>query len=617
MKYTNLAKDIIKECGGKENIHKAWCCTTRLRFNIIDINKVNKSKIEQMPYVMGTQEKNGQFQIIIGNDVEEVLEELLPLLDVQKEDMKKNKNYSIGSLMETISAIFTPILPAIIGAGMLKCLLSIFTMLGWATHTSDLYILLYMASDAAFYFLPFLISVSASRKFNTNEFLGITIAGILLYPTLINGAAQGLEPMHILGLPIPYLSYSSSVIPIILGIYLFSKVYRFLDRVIPNVFRFILTPMLAILITIPFLLMLLAPLGFYIGNYLSVGLTWLFEEAGPVAGFILGGANPLIVMTGMHYAFMPAAIQSIATNGFDNFWLPFALISNLATAGSIMAVVLKTKEKDDRAFAISTMISSVFGITEPGLYGVQLKLKKPLYSSMCASAVAGCVAVLLGARTYSFSAPNILILPTYIAPDGDTSAVFAIVIALAIAFLLSLVFTLLSKCGGLSNNKDNNEKTTNTEISSSDCVFSPICGDYVPLEDVQDTTFSSGVMGKGFAVLPQDGHVYAPVDGEVIMVFRTKHAMAVRSKSGMEIMIHFGIETVQLNGKYFDVKVKEGDMVHQGDVLAEVNIEALTKEGYDITTPVIVTNAADFPNLSITSDLKKLSTSSVTMFIDN
>lgn len=611
MKYTTLVKDIVRECGGKENIQNAWCCTTRLRFNMVDMGKVQVEHIQKLPHVMGTQEKNGQFQIIIGNDVEEVLGELMPLLDVKpKEPVKKEKGNVISTLIETISAIFTPILPAIIGAGMLKCLLSILTLAGIATETSDLYQLLYMVSDAAFYFLPFLIAVSASRKFNTNEFLGVTVAGILLYPTLINGAAQGLEPMMIFGLPIPYLSYSSSVIPIILGIYLFSMIYRFLERVIPNIFRFILTPMLAILITVPFLLMLLAPMGFYIGNWLSAGLIWLFDKAGPVAGFILGGANPLIIMTGMHYAFMPAAIQSIATNGFDNFWLPFALISNLATAGSILAVVIKTKEKDGRAFALSTMISSVFGVTEPGLYGVQLKLKKPLYCSMCASAIAGCVAVLLGARTYSFSAPNILILPTYIAPDGDISPMIAIIVGLLIAFILALVLTLFSKCKGLSEpTKQDKPVATDKEES----IFSPIHGRYVPLEDVQDMTFSSGAMGKGFAVLPEDGHVYAPVDGEIIMIFRTKHAMAIRSVSGMEIMIHIGIETVNLDGKYFDVKVKEGDFVHKGDLLSVFDLEALRKEGYDLTTPVILTNASEFPEIAVQTETKMLDTTSVVM----
>lgn len=611
MKYTTLVKDIVRECGGKENIQNAWCCTTRLRFNMVDMGKVQVEHIQKLPHVMGTQEKNGQFQIIIGNDVEEVLGELMPLLDVKpKEPVKKEKGNVISTLIETISAIFTPILPAIIGAGMLKCLLSILTLAGIATETSDLYQLLYMVSDAAFYFLPFLIAVSASRKFNTNEFLGVTVAGILLYPTLINGAAQGLEPMMIFGLPIPYLSYSSSVIPIILGIYLFSIIYRFLERVIPNIFRFILTPMLAILITVPFLLMLLAPMGFYIGNWLSAELIWLFDKAGPVAGFILGGANPLIIMTGMHYAFMPAAIQSIATNGFDNFWLPFALISNLATAGSILAVVIKTKEKDGRAFALSTMISSVFGVTEPGLYGVQLKLKKPLYCSMCASAIAGCVAVLLGARTYSFSAPNILILPIYIAPDGDISPMIAIIVGLLIAFILALVLTLFSKCKGLSEpTKQDKPVATDKEES----IYSPIHGRYVPLEDVQDMTFSSGAMGKGFAVLPEDGHVYAPVDGEIIMIFRTKHAMAIRSVSGMEIMIHIGIETVNLDGKYFDVKVKEGDFVHKGDLLSVFDLESLRKEGYDLTTPVILTNASEFPEFAVQTETKMLDTTSVVM----
>lgn len=604
MKYKALAKNIVSYCGGKENIIRVWCCTTRLRFNLKDIDKIQVDEIKKLSKVVGTQIKNGQFQIIIGNDVEEVLSEIKPLVDENLEESSNSaKSNIVSQLIETISAIFTPILPAIIGAGMLKCFLSILIMLNITTEASDIYKILYMAGDAAFYFLPFLIAVSASKKFATNEFLGLTIAGILLYPTLINGSAERLAPMSFLGLPVPYLSYSSSVVPIILGVFLFSKIYKVLDKYIPNVFRFILTPMISILITLPFLLVVLAPLGFYIGNGLSHGLTWLFDVAGPIAGFILGGVNPLIIMTGMHYAFMPTAIQSIATNGYDNFWLPFALISNLATAGSILAVFIRTKNKDGKAFTLSTMISSIFGVTEPGLYGVQLKLKKPLYCGMCASAIAGCVAVLLGARTYSFSAPNILILPTYIAPDGDLSALIAISIALVISFALAFIFTLLSKCEGINEDKTIEEKEI---LKDEETVYSPIEGTYVALEDVDDSTFASGIVGKGFAVFPKAGKVYAPTNGEIIMVFKTKHAIAIKTESGLEVLIHMGIETVNLEGKYFDVKVKEGDKVKKGELIAEIDKSSIEKEGYDLTTPVIVTNYQDFPNLNIISSYQNI-----------
>lgn len=604
MNYKDLAKNIVLYCGGKDNIVRAWCCTTRLRFNLKDIDKIKVDEIKKLSKVVGTQIKNGQFQIIIGNDVDEVLSEIKPLVDENLEEYTTStKSNIVSQLIETISAIFTPILPAIIGAGMLKCLLSVLIMLNLTTETSDIYKILFMASDAAFYFLPFLIAASASKKFATNEFLGLTIAGILLYPTLINGSAEGLAPMSFLGLPVPYLSYSSSVVPIILGVFLFSKIYKILNKYIPNVFRFILTPMISVLITLPFLLVVLAPLGFYVGNGLSQGLIWLFDVAGPVAGFVLGGLNPLIIMTGMHYAIMPAAIQSIATNGFDNFWLPFALISNLATAGSILAVFIRTKSKDGKAFAFSTMISSVFGVTEPGLYGVQLKLKKPLYCGMCASAIAGCIAVLLGARTYSFSAPNILVLPTYIAPDGNISALIAISIALVISFVLSFIFTFLSKCGGINEEGNIEEKEI---LKVEETLYSPIEGTYIALEDVDDNTFASGIVGKGFAVFPKTGKVYAPVDGEVIMIFKTKHALAIKSNSGLEVLIHIGLETVNLEGKYFDVKVHVGDKVKKGDLIAEIDKSSIEKEGYDLTTPVIITNYQDFPNLNILSSYKNI-----------
>lgn len=348
---------------------------------------------------------------------------------------------------------------------------TILSMTGLVTEKSGTYEVLFMISDAAFYFLPFLIAVSAARKFKVNEFIGLSSAGILLYPTLINGAAEGLAHLNFLNLDVPYLTYSYSVVPIILTVWLLSYVYRFLDKYIPNVLRFILTPVLTLLIVTPISLIILSPLGNYLGNYLAQILDWLFATAGPVAGFLLAGLNPLLVMTGMHFTIMPIAIQNLALTGYDNFWLPFCLISNVAQAGAIFAVMFKTKNSEGKSIAASTGISSLLGVTEPGMFGVTFKLKKPFYAAMLAGGIGGLVGVLLGVKTYSFSAPNILILPTYIAPNGNMNGLIAIIVALLISFILSFIFTMFLKCDELndtviteSNEPEKKKKLTHLSI---------------------------------------------------------------------------------------------------------------------------------------------------------
>lgn len=603
MDFKILAETILKEVGGNENINEVWNCTTRLRFNLVDQSIVDDKKVQAIPGVLGTQYKNNQYQIIIGNDVAEVYKEIEKLVDPSVPKMegatKKEKSNPIGVVLEVISGIFTPILPAIIGAGMMKCLLTIFSMTGIVSETSGTYSVLYMISDAAFYFLPFLIAVSASRKFKVNEFIGLSSAGILLYPTLTNGAAEGLEPLKFLNFDVPYLAYSYSVVPIILTIWLMSYVYKFLDKYIPNVLRFILTPVLTLLIVTPISLVILSPLGNYIGNYLAVFLDWLFATAGPVAGFLLAGLNPLLVMTGMHFTIMPIAIQNLALTGYDNFWLPFCLISNVAQAGAIFAVMFKTKNKEGKSVAASTGVSALLGVTEPGMFGVTFKLKKPFYAAMLAGGIGGVIGVLLGVKTYSFSAPNVLILPTYISPDGNMKSLIAIVVAILVSFILSFVFTMGLKFEGLNDDivetDDTLHQEENTDIVfDKEVVYSPLIGQEVSITEVPDKTFADEIIGKGVAVKPTIGKIYAPFDGELGMVFRTKHAIAFKSTKGVELLVHIGIDTVELDGKGFNLIKEVGGHVNKGDVVMEFDLALIKDSGYSLLTPVVVTNYSDY-----------------------
>ena len=635
MDYEMLANQIIELIGGLENIDQVWNCTTRLRFKLNDDSLVQDEKIKKLNGVLGTQERNDQYQIIIGNDVEEVekileqrigkKETLTDSKNIQKE--KKRKENIFNEIIDAISNIFSPILPAIIGAGMMKCILSILTLTKIVSPNSGVYIVFYMISDAAFYFLPFLVAVSASRRFHLNEFIGLSAAGVLLYPTLINGAAKHLPPINFLGLKIPYLGYSSSVVPIILVVWLMSFVYKYVDRYMPKVLRFILTPVITMIITIPIGLFALAPLGNYLGELLSTILDWLFTYAGPVAGFVLAGLNPLIIMTGMHYAIMPIAIQNLARTGYDNFWLPFALISNIAQAGALFALGFKFRKSEDKSIAFSTCVSAILGVTEPGLFGVNLKLKKPLYAAMAAGGVGGLIAVLMGVRTYSFSAPNILILPTYIAPNGSLQGLIAIMVALIVTFILAFGMTVVLKIDRLNpetitgeqvNNDAKNDEITvnNATVSKDELIYSPIEGELQDIKQVPDSTFSDEIIGKGIAIFPRKGMVFAPFDGQITMVFRTKHALAFTSKTGVEVLVHIGIDTVELDGRGFKLLKSKGDNVKKGEPVLEFDRDLIKKQGYQLITPVVVTNYQKFKNVEKISGLKQVDSHKVVMRIE-
>lgn len=616
MNYENLANQIIDLIGGLKNIDQVWNCTTRLRFKLFDDSLIQDDKIKALNGVLGTQKNNDQYQIIIGNDVAEVEkyfeqkmngnDNIVATSARTKVSSKKRENI-LNQIIDAISGIFSPILPAIIGAGMMKCILSILTLVHAVSPDSGVYLVFFMISDAAFYFLPFLVAVSASRRFHLNEFIGLSAAGVLLYPTLINGAAKHLPPIDFLGLKIPYLGYSSSVIPIILVVWLMSFVYKYVDKYMPKVLRFILTPVITLIITIPIGLFALAPLGNYLGTLLSSILDWLFTYAGPLAGLLLAGLNPLIIMTGMHYAIMPIAIQNLARTGYDNFWLPFALISNIAQAGALFALGFKFKKSEDKSIAFSTCVSAILGVTEPGLFGVTLKLKKPLYAAMIAGGVGGLVGVLMGVRTYSFSAPNILILPTYIAPNGNIQGLIAIIVAIVISFVLAFVLTLFLKIDALntetsaevavSEKGDSITGEKEEDSNQTTKIYSPVIGKLQNIDTVPDDTFANEIIGQGVAIVPSEGKIFAPFDGKIAMTFRTKHALAFTSKSGIEVLVHVGIDTVELEGKGFNLLKNKDDVVKKGELVLEFDPKLISKEGYSTITPVVITNYKKFKKI--------------------
>ncbi|MEW3992025.1 beta-glucoside-specific PTS transporter subunit IIABC [Bacillus altitudinis] len=615
MENKELAGKIVKLIGGTENISQSWHCITRLRFNLNDESQVKVDELKTLDGVLGAQFQSGQFQVIIGAKVAEVYEEIDHLAGHSSNDSAPVKNTSkmnpIEVVFDVISGIFTPILPAIVGSGLIKGIMALFVSLGWLTETSSTYQVLQIFSNAVFYFLPFLIAYSAAKKFKTRESLALALAGILLYPTMIEGAAKGADPLNFLGLSIPLNNYTSSVLPIILGVLLLSFVDKWITKAIPKSLSIVFTPVLSLMITAPLTLAFIAPIGNVSGQYLEIFFTSLFNFAGPIAGLLMGGLMPLIVLTGMHYAFFPSTLASFEKVGYDIMLLPMNFIANMAQAGAVLGVIIRTKRVETRSLALSTLLPSFFGITEPAIYGVTLRLKKPFYASLIGGAVGGCFYGLFSVKTTAFSIPGITSLPTYIM-KGTNNFQLAL-IGIALSFIVSLLITILlgfqesvtAANEQAAEKRNHTESTENQQMSKQTNPYevqAPMSGKVIPLSEVNDSVFSSEMMGKGVAILPDKGVVKAPFSGKVVTVTPTKHAIGLVSDDGIELLIHVGIDTVSLNGQFFDVLVKEGDKIKTGDHLLSFDIEGIQSNHLDVVTPIIVTNSTQYLDVIHTGD---------------
>ena len=615
MENKELAGKIVKLIGGTENISQSWHCITRLRFNLNDENQVKVDELKTLDGVLGAQFQSGQFQVIIGAKVAEVYEEIDHLAGHSSNNSVPVKNTSkmnpIEVVFDVISGIFTPILPAIVGSGLIKGIMALFVSLGWLTETSSTYQVLQIFSNAVFYFLPFLIAYSAAKKFKTRESLALALAGILLYPTIIEGAAKGADPLNLLGLSIPLNNYTSSVLPIILGVLLLSFVDKWITKAIPKSLSIVFTPVLSLMITAPLTLAFIAPIGNVSGQYLEIFFTSLFNFAGPIAGLLMGGLMPLIVLTGMHYAFFPSTLASFEKVGYDIMLLPMNFIANMAQAGAVLGVIIRTKRVETRSLALSTLLPSFFGITEPAIYGVTLRLKKPFYASLIGGAVGGCFYGLFSVKTTAFSIPGITSLPTYIM-KGTNNFQLAL-IGIALSFIVSLLITILlgfqesvtAFNEQAAEKRNHTESTENQQMSKQTNPYevqAPMSGKVIPLSEVNDSVFSSEMMGKGVAILPDKGVVKAPFSGKVVTVTPTKHAIGLVSDDGIELLIHVGIDTVSLNGQFFDVLVKEGDEMKTGDHLLSFDIEGIQSNHLDVVTPIIVTNSTQYLDVIHTGD---------------
>lgn len=599
MEYQELANIILKNVGGKENVSSLTHCATRLRFNLKDESKANTDILKNTAGVMGVVSSGGQYQVIIGSDVSHVYKPIMEVcqLDQQKPIGKSNK--SIGAkLIDTISSIFTPVLPAITAAGMLKAVLALLVAFHWVDNTSQSYQIINFMADAAFYFLPMLLANSAAKKFGCNPYLAIMIGGILLHPNfinMVNASKETGEAIKLLFIPVYNASYSSSVVPIILSVWLMSYVERFADKISPKMIKFFTVPMITILVTGVVTLVALGPIGFIIGNGIASLVTTIDSVCSWLVPMILGGLFPLLVMTGTHYGIIPIGANNIMSLGYDAMIGPGNLASNIAQGGAALAVAVKSKKSDVKELGFSSGITAVCGITEPALYGINMRYKTPLYAAMMGGALGGLFIGLFHVRRYASGSPGLMTLPVYIGEDGLNNLLFACIgslIAFVAAFIISYI--LYKEKDEEKAQPEIKEVKTTVEGMKGSTIYAPVNGVAHPLSDVNDPTFGEGIMGKGGAIMPIDGHFVSPIEGTVSMVFNTKHAIGLQAKDGTEILIHIGLDTVKLDGKYFEVHVKAGDQVSVGTPLVDVEIDKIKAEGYDIITPVIITNTMDY-----------------------
>lgn len=597
MDYSVTAKELIKKLGGEKNVDSLTHCMTRLRFVLKDESGIDDKAVENIPGVMGIMKKGGQYQVIIGNNVAKCYSEINKLYgfsDTASSNGKKVKRNPVTVALDFISGCMTPMIPAIIAGGLIKVLLVVLgpSLLNVISATGDTYIIMNAIGDAAFYFLPVFIAVTASKKLGCNTYLAIMVAAMLLYPDLIT-LLGGEAPTKLFGfIPVIHGSYSSSVIPAMLATILLKYVEKLVDKITPEWSKNFLKPLLIVLITAPITLCLLAPLGLVIGNGLQFVLNYIYNFAPWLAMALFAAFMPFIVMTGMHWAFVPAALLAISNPGYELMLLPAMLASNIAQAGATFAVAVKTKDSKMRQIAIPAGISALLaGVTEPAMYGVTLKLKKPMYAACIAGGVGGVIMGIVKLKAYAFATPCLTAIVQFISPDGGKNMLFACIIA-ALSFVLSFVLALIMT----KNKAETTEETLSpkAEGSADLTIANPVSGEVIALSEVNDATFSSGVLGEGYAVIPIEGKVTAPFDGKVETLMDTHHALGLVSNSGIEMLIHVGLETVTLNGKYFTPKVAEGDSFKKGDVLLTFDLEAIKKEGYDTTTPVVVSNADDY-----------------------
>ncbi len=629
--YEGLAREILNKVGGKENVLDVYHCQTRLRFRLADEGKADQAGLDSMDGVAKVLISGGVFQVVIGTHVKYVFEEIDRLVGPKKAEESGGGNQGgqkrnpAEVVIDFVSGTFQPIIPALSGAGMVKALLALLVVFELIDNQSQTYYLLNLFADGIFYYLPLLLAVTEAQKLKCNPILAAGVAAIMLHPNWAALVTAGEAVRFFKIIPFTLTTYTGSVIPIILVVLAQAYVEKWLDRLIPKAVKLVFVPMLTFLIMGTLAFSVLGPIGSVLGNGLGVFFTFLSTNASWAPAVVIGGFLPLMVMFGLHNGVAPLGVMQMADLGYDSIFGPGCVCSNIAQGVACLVVCLRTKDGKLKQIAGSASVTGLMGITEPALYGVNLPKKYPLAAAMIGGGCGGLYAGLTHTHRFATGSSGLPAVLLYIG-DNSMTCFYNILIALVISAVVSGVLTYILSLkfeaapdftrkgeslqkapasagkGETRQEVPAEERTAVPEAGSRACedgtIYSPMNGEIITLEEIGDGVFSAGVLGQGCGIRPAEGKVYAPFDGEVILVADTKHAIGVRSRDGMEIMIHVGLETVELGGEGFDPVVKTGDPVTKGQLLMNFDLEKIG-EKYPTVTAFLITNSFAYQSVSL------------------
>lgn len=612
-KYEQLANDIIKHVGGKENILSLVHCITRLRFQLKDENKADDDILKNMEGVVTVMKSAGQYQVVIGNHVPAVYADVCEAAGITvstQEETREHKNV-FDALIDTISGIFQPILSIMTAAGMLKGLNALFLALGWYTDASGTAIFMNTIGDALFMYLPIMLGYTSAKKFGLKPFVGLVIGAALCYPAIQQSTLSGGgEPLYtlfagtlfespvymdIFGIPVITMDYTSSVVPVILICFFASKCQKQLNKLIPETLKFFFVPMFTLFIALLCGFIVIGPIATFASNLIAEGIMNVRNFSPMLAGALVGGFWQVLVIFGLHWGFIPIYINNIATMGFDNVMMPF-FGATFAQTAVVIAMLIKTRDKKLRALCVPAAISGIFGVTEPAIYGITLPRKKPFIISCIASAIAGAYFGFANLKEFIMGGLGIFEFPAMIDPatnnmDSLYVGIIGAILAMLVGFILTMLFFTDDKAADTIEAKD---ASVSEELLDKEIIAMPLHGEILPLSNVKDAAFSQGILGKGLAIEPDQGEVVSPVNGVITTLFPTYHAIGITADSGVEILIHVGMDTVQLEGTHFHPVIQQGERVTVGQKLLEFDMEEIRKAGYSLITPVVITNSSQY-----------------------
>lgn len=622
-KYNELAKDIVKNIGGKENVISLTHCITRLRFKLKDESIAKDDVLKNMSGIVTVMKSGGQYQVVIGNHVPEVYADVCELIDIDNlssnEEPKKSGRL-LDRGIDIVSGIFQPILGIMAACGMVKGLNALFIALGLYSDTSGGALIINAIGDGLFTFLPLFLGYTSAKKFGLKPMIGLVIGAIMCYPGIQSGAISSMgdamytlftgtmfeSPVYIsfFGIPVISIEYTGTVIPVILSVYFASKCEKVFNKIVPDLVKFFFVPMLTLLVALPITFIVIGPIATFGSTIISEFVFAVRDFSPLIAGAIVGFTWQILIIFGMHWGFIPVYINNIMTNGYDNVMMPF-FACTFATSAVVLAIFFKTKDKKIKEMALPNFISGVFGVTEPAIYGILLPLKKPFIISCITGGIGGAFYGFFNLRKFMVGGMGIFELPAMIEPDGAMGnlivALLGIVISMVVGFVLTMIFYKdKEKVEEVMEIVEENNNEVKSNSLKKVVISSPIKGETIKLEDIEDAAFATGVLGQGLAIKPTEGKVVAPVSGEITTLFPSLHAIGITSDEGVEILIHVGLDTVQLEGKGFKAHVKQGDKIVKGQELVTFDIDFIQESGYSIVTPVVVTNYNDYFEIAAT-----------------